>query len=159
MYVCPNRLASRPRSKRQTRRTILATPGARAANRWLETLGFATEKQWYVEIALDVVDRPASSTYHNEIDTRFHLNLYPEEWGVFFCHGSRASWIRVTDEPFVHGRDDHRLLREISELAGIGDLLRELERRHRIEFRRDRALIHTNVSGAKTALREWLSNL
>jgi len=137
----------------------MMTMGARAALEWLQERGLGTKKPWFVEIALDVVDRPASRTYSNDTDSRFHINIYPEEWGVFFCHGSRASWIRVTDEPFVHGRDDHGLLGELAALSMVGGVLRGVEQRYRLDFRRDHALIHSNLGSAKPAIREWLSTL
>lgn len=138
---------------------VPTTDGARAANAWLVSLGLASKKPWYVEIALDVVDRPATATYSSSADSRFHVNVYPEEWGVFFCHGGRASWIRVTDEPFVHGRDDHRLLAVLPELVEVGTLLADLEHHHRLAFRRDHALIRTNVVGGKSVFRKWISLL
>lgn len=136
-----------------------ATDGARAAHGWIDSLGLVSEKPWYVEAALDVFDRPASLTYSGDADTRFHLNVYPEEWGIFFCHGSRASWIRVTDEPFVHGRDDYHLLVELPLLASIGSLVRALEARYTIAFQREHALVRTNVVGGKQAVRKWLASL
>jgi hypothetical protein len=135
------------------------TRGAKESLAWLSDRGLVVPYPWQVELALDVADRDVSLTYSHDTDTRFHLNIYPEEWSVFFCYGSRASWIRITDEPFVHGRDDYHLVGEIVELSRIGHLLRELESRHGIEFRRDHALIRTNVTGGKTAVREWLANL
>jgi hypothetical protein len=135
------------------------TIGARAACEWMIARGLETETSWFVEIAIDVLDRPASSTYTTDADTRFHINVYPEEWGVFFCHGSRASWIRVTDLAFVHGRDDHRLLDEVRVLPEVGGLLRDLEHRYRLAFRRDQAMIHANVAGAETAIRSWLATI
>ncbi len=108
---------------------------------------------------MDVTDSLTSVTYFGDTDTRFHLNVYPEEWGVFFCHGSRSSWVRVTDEPFVHGRDDHGLLGEEPELGKIGLLLHTLESRYRVRFRRDRALVRTNLPGGDRAIRDWLATV
>ncbi|MGE5181866.1 MAG: hypothetical protein ACM31C_07380 [Acidobacteriota bacterium] len=85
--------------------------------------------------------------------------MYPDEWGVFFCHGSRASWIRVTDQPFVHGRDDHALLGELPELHQIGHLLRSLEERYGLQFRREQALVRTNFGAGQKAVRDWLGSL
>src|SRR4051812_3221545 len=86
---------------------IPSSEGARAARRWLDDRGLrAHGPGWYVDIMLDVVDRPASQTYSAELDSRFTLSVYSVEWSYFFCHGRRASWIRVLDAPEVHGRDD-----------------------------------------------------
>ena len=91
--------------------------------------------------------------------TRFHLAIYTEEWGVFFCHGGRWSWIRVTDLAFVHTRDDFGLLAWVPPLDQIGTLLRRVERDHALQFRRDRASIQTNLPNAETAVRSWLQGL
>jgi hypothetical protein len=152
-------LRTRSRTRELHRIVAPRTEGSRAALEWLDMLGLASDGHWYIEIALDVVDHPASATYSGDSDTRFHLNVYPEEWGVFFCHGSRASWIRITDEPFVHGRDDHHLLGDLPSLRTIGDLISELERRYAIAFRRNHALVRTNVVGGKGTLRKWLSSI
>jgi hypothetical protein len=76
-----------------------------------------------------------------------------------FCHGSRGSWIRIGERPLVHGRDDHGLVSAVPLLRGLGPFLRSLESRHRIEFRRDHALVRSNLLGADTAARDWLSTL
>jgi hypothetical protein len=140
---------------------LWSTVGARESKAWIEARGLVIvpTKRWFVEIALDVVDRPASLTYSGDTDTRFHLNLYPEEWGVYFCHGSRASWIRFTDEAFVHGRDEHQLLRELTSLARVEPMLATLEDRYHLDFNRDRGLIRSNLVGATAAVREWLSTV
>lgn len=136
-----------------------STDGARASLEWVTSLGLVADKPWYVEVALDVVERPATATYSGDSDTRLHLNIYPEEWGIFFCHGSRASWIRITDQPFVHGRDDYQLLGELPALATIGSLVHTLEDRHAIRFQREHALVRTNVTGGKPVVRKWLASL
>ena len=133
------------------------TEGAREAHAWVESLGLVCQKPWYIEIALDTASGPASATYSGDKDTRFHINVYPEEWGVYFCHAGHASWIRVTDQAFVHGRDDYNLIGELPELAKIGSLLAALEVSHGIAFSREHAFVHTNVSGAKAAVKKWLA--
>ena len=154
----PRERSPRPSDSEQ-RIAVARTPGARAAIEWFEDLGLSSDKPWYVEISIDVVDRPAMATYSGELDTRFHINIYPEEWGVFFCHQRRASWVRVTDQPFVHGRDDYHLISELPPLPEIGQLVQDLERKHDIVFQRGHALVRTNVTGGKPALRKWLSEL
>src|SRR5690349_3802850 len=106
------------------------TAGAMAAEMWLRQRGLSPPPttRWHVEIALDVVHTRAPSEFDEVIATRFHLDIYLEEWGVFFCHGGNASWVRVTDVPFVHGRDDFQLLAVLPPLKDVGQLLRQLER-------------------------------
>src|SRR4051812_34793496 len=102
----------------------LRTAGSQAAEAWLRALGTrAPSHRWHVEIALEPALHRPPTDYDDRTATRFHLSVYAEEWGFFFCHGGRASWIRSTDVPFIHGRDDFALLRELPPLAAIGGLL------------------------------------
>jgi hypothetical protein len=138
---------------------IPVTLGSTAAARWLGERGLASHKAWYVEISLDVVDAPASAVYSGNTASRLHLSIYPEEWGLMFCHGGRTSWIRVTDQPFVHGRDDFDLLAVAPPLDAIGKLVRQLESEHAIKLQRAHALIRTNIAGGKAIIRSWLTSL
>jgi len=138
---------------------LSTTRGAQAAYSWVRERKLGSSKPWFIEVALDVADRPVSVTYNGDTDTRFHLNVYPEEWSVYFCHGSRASWIRVTDQPFIHGRDDHELLAHLPDLDKIGYFMLTLEQRYRVKFRREHALIRTNLVGGQKALRDWLASV
>lgn len=137
-----------------------STAGSRAAVTWLGELGIrAPGTRWYVEIALDVRDLPAPVEYDERVDTRFHVEIYSEEWGYMFCHAGRLSRVRVTDIPFVHGRDDYHLLPETPALDQIATLIRRLESQHGLAFRRDLALIHTDLANAELAIRAWVARL
>ena len=144
-----------------TARTSWSSAGALAAAAWLRQRGIVSSvaSRWHVEIAMDTSDAPAQPEYDDRRATRFHIDVYSEEWGVFFCHGGRASWIRVTDIPFVHVRDDFGLLGVTPALKDIGGLLRLVEQRNVIRFQRHLALVRTNLSGAEPAIRRWLENL
>lgn len=134
--------------------------GATAARDWITSRRIPPPGlRWMVEIQLDVRDAPAPADFNVDTDTRFHIEIYAEEWGVFFCHAGRASWIRVTDVPFVHGRDDHHLLARTPELGKIGDLLRALEREHSLHFSREHARVDTTLGNAETAIRRWVRGL
>lgn len=138
-----------------------ATAGSLASSTWLRTRGIGSPsiKRWHVEIALDVLTDRAPTDYDETSATRFHLNIYTEEWGVYFCHAALSSWIRVTDIPFVHGRDDYRLLGIVPALKDIGQLLRQIERAHGIQFQRRHATVQTNIPGAEQAIRDWICSL
>ncbi|HEY2732945.1 MAG TPA: hypothetical protein VGI70_03125, partial [Polyangiales bacterium] len=99
-----------------------STAGRVAAAGWLQARALQTigGARWHVEIALDVVDQPASAEYDERTASRFHIEIFGEEWGFFFCHAGRASWIRVTDVAFVHGRDEFGLLGVTPDLSQIG---------------------------------------
>jgi len=122
--------------------------------------GIASDNpHWFVEVGLDVVDEPAGQVWNGALDSRFHLYVYPEEWGYFFCHGSRSSWIRVADAVRVHGADDYALASHTPPLRDLSAFVRDLEIQHRIKFRRDHALIRSNIDEAEEAVRGWLVTL
>lgn len=138
----------------------LGTIGSREAFSWLADRSIPTPPtRWHVAIGLDVRDEPAQPSFDDASDTRFHIEIYAEEWGFFFCHAGRASWIRITDQPFVHLRDDFALIGKTPSLPSIGALLRELEAEHAIAFRRDLACVSTNLVNAEPAIRRWISAL
>jgi hypothetical protein len=128
------------------------TPGQLAASAWLTSFGLNPPPgalRWHAEISLDVIDGPARTEYDETRDTRFHIDIYSEEWGFFFCHAGRVSWIRITDIPFVHGRDEYQLLKQTPALPDIGKLMRALET----------ALIRTNIVAAEPMIRRWLQTI
>src|SRR5689334_6809997 len=93
-------------SERLSRSHSAGSKGVVEAYGWVDGLGLNPPPgtlRWHAEISLDVVDGPARVEFDDRTDTRFHIDVYSEEWGYFFCHGGRVSWIRVTDIPFVHG--------------------------------------------------------
>lgn len=135
--------------------------GALAAAAWLRSRGTTppTTTRWHVEITLDVVDRRPPTEFDDRTATRFHLDIYSEEWGVYFCHAALSSWIRVTDIAFVHGRDEHQLLARMPPLQDIGTLLRQLEQEHGVRFQRHHASIATNLPNIEPAIRSWVTML
>jgi hypothetical protein len=118
--------------------------GRDEAAAWLRSLGLKGLGRWHVEATL------ASGA------TRFHLYVYAEEWGFAFHHGRQSSWIRVTDIPFVHGRDDFKLIRELGALSDLRDVIERLELEHELAFARATAVVRTNITGAAAAVRRWL---
>jgi hypothetical protein len=132
--------------------------GALATQSWLAARGLLvpTSTGWEVSIALDVRDEKAPAAFNDAVDTRFHLSLSATEWGFFLCQQGRASWIRVTDVPFVHERDDFALLFKTPPLRHLGALVRELETTYRIRFRREHASIRSTIAGSEPAIWEWV---
>lgn len=124
---------------------ILTTLGAQASRRWLERLALSAQPRWFAEI-----DVPAGK------DSRLELNIYLEEWGFVFHHGGRTSWIRVTDVPFVHGRDDFGLLPSTPDLLSIHGFLVELASKHAIDWQHENAGVRTNLPRATETIRRWL---
>jgi hypothetical protein len=137
------------------------TDGALAAASWLHQLGSTTPTttRWHVEIRLDVMHARAPSEWEETTATRFHLDVYAEEWGYYVCHGGHASWIRITDVPFVHGRDDFKLLSSTPALRDIGSLVRRIETEYSVQFQREHAMVRTNVAGIEPSVRRWIARL
>lgn len=137
------------------------TPGAIAAAAWLRDRGVTapTPPRWHVEISLDVINQRPPTDFDDATATRFHLSIYAEEWGVYFCHRGRSSWIRITDVAFVHGRDDFKLVGSLPPLKDVGTLVRRLEQEHQIRFQRKHASIRTNIPAIEPAVRSWIATL
>lgn len=137
------------------------TAGKLAAHTWIRArlLQAPPLSRWHVEMSLDVRDVPAPLELDDVVDTRFRIEVFSEEWGIFFCHQGQASWIRVTDIAFVHGRDDFNLLQLVPPLKDLSSLLQTVERKHAIRFRREHAHVRTNVPGAEAAAKQWLKSL
>lgn len=137
-----------------------SNPGRLAASAWLAGQRMTPPGlRWSVEVQLDVRDEVAPADFDTRADTRFHIEIYAEEWGFFFCHAGLASWIRITDIPFIHGRDDHRLLLRTPALDELGEFLRQLEQQHAIQFKREHARVRTTLAGAEASIRGWVQAL
>jgi hypothetical protein len=118
--------------------------GALATAAWLAGLElFPSDPHWSVDITLCA---PTA---------RFTVEVYAEEWGYRFACGERLSWIRVTDLPFVHGRDELELLRRTTRLPAIGSLIRDLEHEHGIAFDCLAPEIRSSFGGVEV-IRSWV---
>ena len=127
---------------------------------WLRARGIVQpSSSWHIEIVLDVVDATPSQAWSATTDTRFHLHLYASEWCLFFCHGGRTSWVRVTDRPYMHGRDDFGFVSNMPRLQDIGTFLASLEDCHGIVFQRAHARITTTLAGAESNLSAWVRSV
>lgn len=139
----------------ETERRGTPATGVRATNTgplataaWLVARNiYPTERTWYVEISL----------YAEGV--RFDIEIFAEEWGFAFHRDDQLSWIRVTDIPFVHGRDDFDLLGETSSLRDIGRVVQLLENRFHVAFDREGATIRTSLSDSEAEIREWIATL
>ena len=134
--------------RRRTPVAIQTNTGPLATAAWLLTRGLMpTERNWYVEVELFAGA------------AKFDIEIFAEEWGIAFHHDDRVSWIRVTDIPFVHGRDEHELLRETTSLRDVGNVIRLIENRYGLTFDREAAVIRTNITSAEPEIREWVASL
>ncbi|MGN6109899.1 MAG: hypothetical protein ACTHU0_32630 [Kofleriaceae bacterium] len=136
-----------------------AHAGALAAAAWLSARGLLAppSARWEISIALDALDRAAATAFDPTSATRFHVAITSTEWGFYLCHGSHSSWIRVTDVPFVHERDDFRLLRHVPPLRDLGSLLQLIEDPLDVAFRRNHASIRSSIPGAEPTIRLWVA--
>ena len=152
-----------PRARRITRQPTpgrahpIGTPltglstntGPLASSAWLVALGLLPDRErWFVEIELTGTgDAPAT----------FVLEIYAEEWGFQLHHDGRSSWIRVTDVPFAHVRDEHGLRAHLPKLRDIRSFIRQLESRFGVQLDRAAPRIRTSIVGAEAALRAWIN--
>ena len=128
-------------------RGFSANTGPLASSAWLAGLALAPDhERWFVEIELSSVEAAS-----------FKLEVYAEEWGFQLHHDGRSSWIRVTDVPFVHGRDDHALRARVPRLRDIGSFVREIEGSLGVQFDRVAPRISTSIVGAEPVLRAWVA--
>lgn len=111
------------------------------------------EPRWFVEVTFGV----AGAASDKDDTTQLRIELFSEEWGFWFRREGKVSWVRVTDVPFVHGRDEHALLRDTPALKNIGRLVRALEERFDIRFDRDAPLIRTSLLGTEQTIRDWIA--
>lgn len=132
--------------------------GALATSSWLSARGLIVPPRtpWQVSIALDVVDERAPASFSEATATRFHVAIGSTEWGFYFCHGGRSSWIRVTEVPFIHERDDFALRVKVPPLRALGGLVRHLEQTYLVRFRREHAAIRSTIAGSEPAIWEWV---
>jgi hypothetical protein len=115
---------------------------------WLAMRGLeGGDEPWQVVIELEDSDRA---------DTRLIVAIEPAGWSYQFAHGGQRSSIQVTDGPRVYERDDFGLCAETPSLANLGALVRGLEIRFDVWFRRLRAPVRTNLAGAEPNIRQWI---
>lgn len=133
------------------RRGLATNTGPLAAAAWLAERGVSPEhEKWFVEVRLHAQNDPS---------TCFQLDVYAEEWGFQLQHDGRNSWIRVTDTPFVHGRDDFDLFGRVRALRDIGRVLQAVENELGLAFDRGAPGIRTNLADAYPSVRAWIAAL
>jgi hypothetical protein len=128
-----------------------------ASTKWLAArrLNSPSRKHWMVAIVLDAAD-PRSVSAYTEVDTRLYIEIDSTEWGILFCRGRESSWIRVAGTPRVHEHDDFRLLPYVMDLRDLGAIVQLIERRFGLRFRRQHAVIHTDLDDAQQKILLWL---
>ena len=124
--------------------------GPRATAAWLLARGIYVPPTltWEVTIAMDSgTARPAA---------QINIALDSLEWGFLFTCETGTSWIRVLEAPTVHDKDDFALVDKTPALRNLGTLVRQIEHRFELEFRRTHAAIHTNLANADDKIRAWV---
>jgi hypothetical protein len=139
----------RPEAERRVPPRTFLNTGVIASAAWLVARDvLPAETRWSVEIALATSDDRA----------RFAIEIFAEEWGISFRLDDRTSWIRVTDVPFVHGRDDFELLRRTPRLEALGTLMRALEEEHGVRFVREKPSVISSF-GCEDVISAWAKSL
>ena len=133
--------------------------GALATAAWLSARGLLVpaRTEWELSIVLGLPGELEPPALADGADTRLHIAISSAEWGFYFCHHDRASWIRVTDVPFIHQRDDFALLFKVPPLRELGSLVRALEETYSVSFCRESAAIRSTIRGSAPAIREWVT--
>jgi hypothetical protein len=132
-----------------TPKGLSSNTGPIASAAWLTARDlYPKEPRWHAVIALESLP-----------GTTLAIEIFAEEWGFRFTHDAKESWIRVTDVPFVHGRDEHELITQIPPLRDFGTLVRSLEQRFGVRFLRRRAAIRTSIAHSDRAIRRWVESL
>lgn len=159
----PSEIRSRtvtPSDRALDSRATDTNAGRLAAAAWCFSRGLRPSgKAWEIEIGLDVSQAAAAVTFDPKRATRFQIHIHADEWGYRFCHAARESWIRITDIPFIHGRDEHKLLSSTPPLKNLGAFVRDLEARNGVTFQRRHAAIVTTIPDAEDVIRSWLLSL
>ena len=127
------------------------TAGALAATAWLRKRGQTPprDRRWHIELGLKAERVPST----------FSIEIADDEWGFHFVHGAQSSWIRIKSLPFVHERDDFRLLSRTPPLRELSTFLQELEQEHRVSFSRRHVSIGTDLPDVEREARAWVSCL
>lgn len=128
---------------------------------WLSDRGiFAPpNRPWGIQIALGTALQVPPPVFAETIDTRLQITITANEWSYYFAHNGRASRVRVTDLPHADGRDDYQLAPITPPLRQLSGLVRELEQRFKLFFRRHHAAIDTTLAGTEPIIRAWLTTL
>jgi hypothetical protein len=131
--------------------------GALAAAAWLAARELVvSHPNWSVEVALETT--PGGALDLAPSGPRFSIEVFAQEWGFALRHDDKLSWIRVTDIPFVHGRDDFKLLRRTPRLDAIARLVRAVELELATVFDRAHPLVRSNIGG-EAAIAAWVRTL
>lgn len=134
---------------------VSTNTGPLATAAWLVARGLTpAPSRWDAEILLGASNHPPD----DDSPTLLRVELFSEEWGFSFRHDAKTSWIRVTDLPFVHGRDDHGLLAATPALRAFGSLVRTLEARFELRFAVEAAVVRSSLLGAESAIRTWIGD-
>ena len=130
------------------RSTSTRNTGALATAAWCAEHGLVPKDNlWFVEVVF------TAGT------AKLTLEVYAAEWGFSVHHADRVSWIRVTDIPFVHGRDDFALLSAATGLSQLRRVFDAARTEHGLAFARETADVRTNLDDALPAIRRWLAAL
>ncbi|MEP6865245.1 MAG: hypothetical protein ABJE66_31795 [Deltaproteobacteria bacterium] len=132
----------------ETRPLRILGVGTRATSSWLRDLDLRPTGSWDVAIDLD-----------DGAGAHFHIAIDPDEWGFRFERNGDLSWIRVRTAPMVHMRDDFGLLAITPGLRDLTTLVRAIEGRFQLRFRREHARTHTDLHDRDAMLRSWIASL
>jgi hypothetical protein len=137
------------------------SPSGLAIAAWLSDRGIfpPAGRPWRIDITLDATMHSPTRVFAEAIDTRFKLQVQPDEWAYYFCHAGRATNVRVADFPRVDGSDDHGLVTATPPLRRIGRLLRQIEQRYTVSLPRTNARVESTLQSVEPIVRAWVLTL
>jgi len=157
-------LDKRPRPPRQlsaqSRKADPPAAGPAGPAAWLARLGLQpATPHWFAAVVLDVLDAPAPMVFETTRASRLHVRIEHHGWIFFFCHQGSSSEIEIGTVVKARVRDDFNLVRGMRPLERLDELVRDLEQSHSIAFKRDHAMVRSDIDSAEPIIRKWVRSL
>jgi hypothetical protein len=108
-------------------------------------------------------DRPWRVTIvmscNEHFDTQLAVQIENAEWAVSFAHGGKRSSVIIKEPAAVAAPDDFQLAGQLPPLKELGTLLRDLEARFGLSWKRASSVIETTIAGSEPVIRAWVASL
>jgi hypothetical protein len=135
-----------------TPRATAAHVGILASAGWLAARGLfiPPDRPWRVTILLSC---------NEHFDTQLTVNIENAEWMIGFAHAGKRSNVIIKEPAPVAEPDDFQLAGTLPPLKELGTLLRDLEVRYQLTWKRTSPVIETTIAGADPVIRAWIALL
>ena len=133
-----------------------ARKGGKEELAWVDEVGLdvsARPDTWRVNVILEPGNEAPVGRYASSIDTRVELWVTTGGWQLYLCNAGKEGTYYPAD-----GWTDATLPDlPTPTLATVRELIRTMEKRLGVTFRRDLPLIRTNIPGGTKAITRWLA--